>query len=99
MVAAVLAAGGAADAYGQAASARTDAMGGASGGRPGSQQAVPAPLPPGSDADTPGGSARNGVIRPPATGDQAIRHTPPRTGMTPVIPPPGTNGDGNTVPK
>ncbi len=33
----------------------------------GSQSAVPAPLPPGAGADTPGGSARNGVIAPPGT--------------------------------
>ena len=33
----------------------------------GPQSAVPAPLPPGSRADTPNGSARNGVIAPPGT--------------------------------
>jgi hypothetical protein len=33
----------------------------------GPQSAVPAPLPPGAGADTPGGSARNGVIAPPGT--------------------------------
>jgi hypothetical protein len=35
--------------------------------RTGPQSAVPTPLPPGLKADTPGGSARNGVIAPPGT--------------------------------
>ena len=35
--------------------------------RTGPQSAVPTPLPPGARADTPGGSARNGVIAPPGT--------------------------------
>ena len=38
----------------------------------------PAPLPPGEAADIPGGTSRNGIVRPPLTGDRAIRHTPPR---------------------
>ena len=35
--------------------------------RTGPQSVVPTPLPPGVKADTPGGSARNGVIAPPGT--------------------------------
>ena len=33
----------------------------------GPQSIVPNPLPPGTGSDTPGGSARNGVIAPPGT--------------------------------
>ncbi len=66
------------------------------------QSAVPAPLPPGS-ADTPGGSARNGVIKPPpVAGDTEINKGAPGAGAlgTPVIPPPGTAGhEPNVVPK
>ncbi len=39
----------------------------------GPQSVVPAPLPPGSGADIPGGSARNGVIAPPGISGNASR--------------------------
>lgn len=69
----------------------------------GPQTAVPAPLPPGAGADTPGGSARGGVIPPPPTsGDAAINKGAPSPGAfpTPVIPPPGaTGGNDRVVPK
>ncbi len=68
----------------------------------GPQAAVPAPLPPGSDADTPGGSARNGVIAPPPTGgDPGINRGAPGAGAfgTPVIRPPGTGPAPTVIPK
>jgi len=69
----------------------------------GPQAATTAPLPPSARADTPGGSSRDGVIKPPAvTGDQDINRGAPRAGAlgTPVIPPPGTaGGDPKVVPK
>ena len=69
----------------------------------GPQTAVPAPLPPGSGADTPGGSSRNGVIAPPSVaGDAGINKGAPGANAlgTPVIPPPGTAGrDPAVVPK
>ena len=72
-------------------------------GDSGPQTAVPAPLPPGSRADTPGGSAKNGVITPPPTSsDSGInRGAPPRgTEPMPVIRPPGTaGGNQQVVPK
>ncbi|MBV8911817.1 MAG: hypothetical protein JOZ05_02120 [Acetobacteraceae bacterium] len=71
-------------------------------GSSGPQAAVPSPLP-GNQADTQGGSARHGIISPPAaTGDQDINKGAPgaRTLGTPVIPPPGTpGGDRTVVPK
>ncbi len=69
-------------------------------GDSGPQTAVPAPLPPGSGADTPGGSAKNGVITPPPTSsDSGInRGAPPRgTEPMPVIRPPGTGGGKTQV--
>ena len=78
----------------------------------GPQTAVPAPLGNGR-ADTPGGSARNGVIAPPpTTGTPVIRPStnsrmpvvrPPAHGTTtsrmPVITPPGSTGNSPVVPK
>ena len=64
----------------------------------GPQTAIPAPRP-GGDADTPGGSAKNGVIQPPATGTGGSVMTP-RPGMArsmPVIPPPGTAANQPSV--
>ena len=66
----------------------------------GPQTAVPAPLPPGSGADTPGGSARNGIIRPPpVSGDPGINRGAPGAGAgsMPVIRPPGTPGGNQEV--
>lgn len=54
----------------------------------GPQTSVPAPLPSGQ-ADVPGGSARNGVIKPPPTGGTMPVVQPPTQGRTPVIKPPG----------
>lgn len=70
-------------------------------GSSGPQTAAPAPLPPGSGADTPGGSARSGVIRPPpSVGDPDLNKGAPTTGTMPVIPPPGApGGSGAVVPK
>jgi hypothetical protein len=69
----------------------------------GPQSAVPAPLPPGARADTPGGSARNGVIAPPpAAGDHDINKGAPGAAAlgTPVIRPPGSpGGDTRVIPK
>ena len=69
----------------------------------GPQTAVPAPLPPGSGADTPGGSARKGVIvPPPVSHDPGINRGTPPTGTfpMPVIRPPGTaGGNQQVVPK
>ena len=69
----------------------------------GPQTAVPAPLPPGSGADTPGGSARNGIIQPPSTSaDPGINRGAPTsgTGAMPVIRPPGaTGGNQEVIPK
>ena len=63
-----------------------------------SQPLTPAPLPPASGADTPGGAARNGVITPPPTADTEInRGVPSATVGTPVIPPPGSPGGNPTV--
>lgn len=55
----------------------------------GPQTAVPAPLPTGT-ADVPGGSARNGVIKPPDSAGTMPIVAPPVRGSMPVIPPPGT---------
>jgi len=72
-------------------------------GSSGPQTAIPAPRPPGSGADTPGGSARSGVIAPPpAAGDAAINRGAPgaAAGTMPVIPPPGApGGNQRVVPK
>ena len=72
-------------------------------GQSGPQAATPVPLPPGAGADTPGGSARNGVIAPPPpAGDSAINQGAPRAGApgAMVIPPPGSpGGDPRVVPK
>jgi hypothetical protein len=69
----------------------------------GPQTAVPAPLPPGSGADTPGGSAKNGIIRPPpVSGDPGINRGAPGAGAgsMPVIRPPGTlGGNQEVIPK
>lgn len=67
-------------------------------GTSGPQTVAPAPLPPGTAADTPGGSARGGVIPPPpAAGDAAINKGAPSTGPMPVIPPPGSPGGNPRV--
>lgn len=67
----------------------------------GPQLATPAPLPRG--ADTPGGSARNGIIAPPAVvGDHDINRGAPGGSAlgTPLIPPPGApGGDQHLAPK
>jgi len=70
-------------------------------GSSGPQIVAPAPLPPGATADTPGGTARNGVISPPpAAGDAGINRGAPQAGVMPVIPPPGTPGNApRVVPK
>lgn len=72
-------------------------------GNSGPQTVAPTPLPPGTGADTPGGSARSGVIPPPpAAGDAAINKGAPGAGTAtmPVIPPPGTpGGNQRVVPK
>ena len=62
----------------------------------GPQTAVPAPRL-GGRADTPGGSARNGVIRPPPTGGSTPVIRPRTNGAMPVIPPPGTPGNQSNV--
>lgn len=63
------------------------------------QMAVPAPHT-GSQADTPGGSAKDGVIRPPSTGGVTPVIRPPANGTMPVIPPAGTpNNKSGVVPK
>jgi hypothetical protein len=53
------------------------------------QMEKPAPLPPGAGADTPGGSAHDGVISPPAVNDTGIKRPVPGSGTTDnaVIPP------------
>lgn len=72
-------------------------------GNSGPQTAVPAPLPPGSGADTPGGSARKGIIvPPPVSRDPGINKGTPPAGRfpMPVIRPPGTaGGNQRVVPK
>ncbi len=57
----------------------------------GPQTAKPAPLPPGSGADTPGGSARHGVISPPGVNDPGIEKGVPPAGTNDkaVVPPSG----------
>ena len=77
------------------------ATGDAPASRTAPQTAVPAPLSPGAGADTPGGSARSGVIRPPpAAGDPGMTRSAPPVGTMPVIPPPGTAGNNaHVVPK
>jgi hypothetical protein len=55
----------------------------------GPQTGVPAPLPAGT-ADVPGGSARNGVIKPPDSVPTMPIVQPPAHGTMPIIPPPGT---------
>ena len=64
----------------------------------GPQTAIPAPRP-GGDADTPGGSAKNGVIEPPATGTgrSVMTPRPGAGGSMPVIPPPGTAANQPSV--
>jgi hypothetical protein len=65
----------------------------------GPQTAIPAPRP-GGDADVPGGSAKNGVIQPPATGPGRSVMTPREDGSTmPVIRPPGTSSQPGVEPK
>ena len=61
----------------------------------GPQTAVPTPAPAGG-ADVPGGSASNGVIRPPAGGTMPVI-PPPATGTTPVLRPPGATGNRTPV--
>jgi hypothetical protein len=60
-------------------------------------------LPPasmGRGSDTPGGSATNGVIQPPAVDPGMAKPTPPTDTMsTPVIRPPGQSGGRPVVPK
>jgi hypothetical protein len=66
----------------------------------GPQTVIPTPLPPGSGADTPGGSAQNGVIRPPpVSGDPGINRGVPATNAEtmPVIRPPGTPGNNQGI--
>jgi len=70
----------------------------------GPQTVAPTPLPPGAGTDTPGGSARGGVIAPPpAAGDAEINKGAPRAGADPkaVLPPSGAPGSNNprVVPK
>ena len=60
----------------------------------GPQTAVPPPAT--ANADVPGGSASNGVIKPPATQGSMPVITPPATSNTPVLRPPGSSG--NTAP-
>ena len=58
----------------------------------GPQTAVPTPAPQGR-ADVPGGSAQNGVIKPPVGTTSAMPVIrPPATGTTPVLRPPGSTG-------
>lgn len=67
-------------------------------GGSGPQTAVPAPLPPRSGADTPGGSAKNGVIAPPpGAGDRGIDKGAPSVGTMSVIPPPGAPGNNSHI--
>lgn len=67
-------------------------------GSSGPQTAAPTPLPPGTAADTPGGTARNGVIAPPPTaGDPGMNRGAPQAGTMRVIPPPGTAGNATGV--
>ena len=63
------------------------------------QTLVPAPRPNGQ-ADTPNGSAKNGIIRPPPIGGATSVIPPPSRGAMPVIPPPGTlRNQPNVQPK
>ncbi|WP_158742023.1 hypothetical protein [Acidisphaera sp. L21] len=62
----------------------------------GPQTIVPAPRPNGQ-ADTPGGSARNGIIQPPPTTGSMPVVQPPAHGAMPVIHPPGASGNAANV--
>ncbi len=62
----------------------------------GAQTAVPAPRANGN-ADTPGGSARNGIIQPPSMTGSTPVITPRTQGAMPVIPPTGTPGSNSGV--
>ena len=63
----------------------------------GSQMAAPTPLPHGQ-ADIPGGTSHNGIVKPPATASgTASTIQPPQQGAMPVIPPPGTSGNQPNV--
>ena len=63
---------------------------------------APSPVPPGTNPDAPGNSARQGVIPPPMTGDTGIKKGAPPLNEypTPVIPPPGIPyGNQRATPK
>ena len=65
----------------------------------GPQTSVPTPRADGQ-ADVPGGSSLNGVVRPPVNGGSMAIIPPPQQGKTPIIMPPGTNrAQPNLVPK
>jgi hypothetical protein len=56
----------------------------------GSQSATPAPLPAGQ-ADVPGGTSRDGIVRPPVSSAVVMPTIKPEAGArTPIIAPPGT---------
>lgn len=69
-------------------------------GAPQAQTAVP-PASAGRGQDVPGGSATNGVIRPPQNVDPGMTQQAPATGTMPVLPPPGqpNSGQPRVVPK
>jgi len=75
------------------ASAQTTALPDSSG----PQSAVPTSPPGGGTADVPGGSARNGVVRP-RSGDGATPViTPPIHSNMPILTPPGMSGQQTIV--
>jgi hypothetical protein len=67
----------------------------------GPQQAMPAPLPPGAPADTPGGRTSAGIARPPPGVDPGMtKATPVNPLPGSVIRPPGAQGgQPQVVPK
>ena len=89
-VALALCLGGGAAARAQSVAAPPDSSG--------PQTAVPAPRPLDTPADVPGGSARNGVVRPPAIGGSTPIIVPPMQGNMPVIAPPAASNTPVIVP-
>lgn len=53
------------------------------------QTPSPPPASAGQGTDIRGGSATNGVIKPPTNIDPSIAKPAPRTGNMPIVPPPG----------
>ena len=64
----------------------------------GPQSAVPAPLPPGTQPDTPGGRTSGGIAQPPSHVDPGMHRQAPEQGAPgSVIPPPGTPGSKQDI--